>query len=124
MAKKAPYLDTRDLALRIMSDGFTRVKSDVGERLNPIRATKIVKMLRDEYGYGDKSLDRDLVKLANSKRPGHLGGPVKPPEDGEVREYKVGNNGRIGVPLGILGKGPGDTARVRYGKKQIVISSR
>ena len=53
----------------------------------------------------------------------HVGGPVTPPEEGEEREYKVGANGRIGVPLKILGKRPGDTARVKYTRDQITIKS-
>lgn len=118
--KKAEYLDNRHLALRIMGkEGFAGVKAAVGERLNAVRAHKIVQLMRQEYGI--KDVDSDLLALASSKRPGHVGGPVTPPADGEEREYTVGGNGRIGVPLNILGKRPGDKARVKYSRKQIVI---
>lgn len=117
---KARYLDNRDLALRIMgSEGFDKVAKELGDRLTPVRASRIVKLLTDEYGI--KSVPKPLLELAAKKKPGHMGGPVKPPKQGEEREYTVGANGRIGVPLAILGKKPGDKARVKYGEKQIVI---
>ena len=117
---KAKYLDNRDLALRIMGPGgFDKVKSELEDRLTPVRAARIAKLLRDEYGI--KAVPKGLLELAAKKKPGHFGGPVKPPQQGEEREYTVGANGRIGVPLAILGKIPGDKARVRYGSKQIVI---
>jgi hypothetical protein len=120
--KKAEYLDNRHLALRIMGkEGFAGVKQDIGDRLNPVRANKIVQLMRQEYGI--KNVDADLLELASSKRPGRMGGPVTPPADGEEREYTVGGNGRICVPLNLLGKQPGDKARVRYSRKQIVIRS-
>lgn len=117
---KAKYLDNRDLALRIMGPGgLDRVKSEIGDRLTPVRASRIVKLLREEYEF--KNVPKELVDLAAQKKPGHFGGPVKPPQRGETREYTVGANGRIGVPLAILGKKPGDKALVKYGDKQIVI---
>ena len=117
---KAKYLDNRDLALRIMGPGgLDKVKSEIGDRLTPVRAARIVKLLREEYGF--KNVPGELTELAAKKKPGHFGGPVKPPRHGEVREYTVGSNGRIGVPLAILGKKPGDRARVKYGDRQIVI---
>ena len=119
-SKKAEYLDNRHLALRIMGkEGFKGVIKDVGDRLDPVRADKIVKLLRQEYQI--KDVDPDLLALASQKRRTHTGGPVTPPSEGEEREYTVGGNGRIGVPLSIMGKKPGDKAKVRYGKKQIVI---
>jgi hypothetical protein len=123
MPKKAEYLDNRDLALRIISQGFAAVKAEIGERLDPVRAAKIVKMLREDYGVAAKNIDKELQALAEKKRPGHVGGPVTPPAEDEEREYRVGANGRIGVPLKILGKKPGDTAKVRYTKTQITIRS-
>jgi hypothetical protein len=120
MSKKAQYLDNRDLALRIMGrGGFKRVKNEVGDRLTPVRAARIVELLKTEYSITD--IDPDLLKLAAQKKAGHRGGPVKPPDNGEEREYTVGANGRIGVPLGILGKKPGDKARVHYSQNKITI---
>lgn len=116
---KAEYLENRDLALRIIGHGFKKVKAEIGDRLDPIRAAKIVGLLKTKYGI--KNVDKDLLALSADKRPGHFGGPVKPPKNGEEREYTVGANGRIGVPLAILGKKPGDKAHVRYSDKQIVI---
>lgn len=120
--KKATYLDNRHLALRIMGkEGFAGVKAEVGKRMDAVRASKIVNLLRREYGISE--LDPELLALAASKRKGHTGGPVKPPAEGEEREYTVGQNFRIGVPLNILGKKPGDKAQVRYSRRQIVIRS-
>jgi hypothetical protein len=115
---KAKYLDNRDLALRIMGGGFDKVMSEIGDRLTPVRAARILELLK---GYKFKNPPKELSELAAKKKPGHLGGPVKPPQQGEVREYTVSPNGRIGVSLAILGKRPGDKARVKYGSKQIVI---
>lgn len=122
-SKKAEYLDNTKLALRIMSpkEGFKEVKGDLGERLDPVRASKIVKLLKEQYGYKDKDIDKDLRDLASQKRRGHFGGPVTPPQNGEEREYTTGANGRIGIPLGILDKKPGDKARVKYQSDKIVI---
>ena len=118
---KADYLDNRDLALRIIADGFKAVKKDIGDRLDPVRASKLMALLKDEYGFKDGKIDKELRDLAAEKRRGHFGGPVTPPEDGEEREYTVGSNGRIGTPVKLLGKKPGDKVRVLYGAKQIVI---
>jgi hypothetical protein len=116
---RAPYLDNRALALRIHGEGFRVVAEEIGDRLDAVRASRIVEILR-ESGHGE--IDADLVALASKKRPGHLGGPVKPPKDGEVREYIVGVNGRIGLPLGIIGKGPGDKAKVEFSKTGIKVT--
>lgn len=119
MGKKAEYLDNRDLALRIVGGHFRDVFAEVGERLTPVRAARIVDLMRDEYHI--RSIDKGLLELAARKRPGHKGGPVTPPGEGEEREYLVGTNGRIGVPLGILGKRTGDRARVKYSNRLITI---
>jgi len=121
MVKRAEYLDNRDLALRIMGRGFDEVHKKIGKRMTPVLASKIVELLCSEYNFKKTDLDVKLLDLAKKKRKAHTGGPVTPPDNGEVREYVVGGNGRIGVPLGILGKKPGDRARVKYTKKQIVI---
>lgn len=119
-SKKAKYLDNRDLALRTMAPGgFKKVKAEIGDRLTPVRAARIVELLETEYDI--KNIDPELKALAGQKRPGHIGGPVKPPKSGEEREYVVGASGRIGIPVGILGKEHGDTACVRYTDKQITI---
>lgn len=119
-SKKAEYLDNRDLALRIMGkEGFHGVSQDIGDRLTPVRADRIVRLMRKDYGFTD--IDPDLLSLAAKKRRAHMGGPVTPPGEGEEREYTVGGSGRIGVSLSIMGKQPGDKARVSYSRKQIVI---
>lgn len=119
--KKAEYLDNRDLALRIQGPGgFEKVKAEVGERLDPIRASRILKLLKDEYGYAEKDIDKGLRELAAKKRSGHIGGPVTPPKDGEERVYKVGKNKRIGTPVGILDD-PNEV-RVKFTKQKIVIT--
>jgi hypothetical protein len=122
-SKKAEYLDNTKLALRIMSpkEGFKKVKDELGERLDPVRASKIVALLKEQYGFKDKDIDKGLRDLAAEKRRGHFGGPVTPPQDGEEREYTTGANGRIGIPLGILDKKPGDKARVKYQEDKITI---
>jgi hypothetical protein len=121
--KKADYLDNTKLALRIMSpkEGFSKVKKEIGDRLDPIRATRILKLLKDEYGYKDRDIPKELRELAAMKKKGHTGGPVIPPVDGEEREYTTGKNTRIGVPLGILGKKPGAKTRVKFTKEKIEI---
>jgi len=116
---KKDYLDNRDLALWVMSKGFKKVRAEVGERMDAVRAAKIVSLLRRDYGFSD--IDKDLLALAAVKRKGHCGGPVTPPAEGEERQYTVSTNGRIGVPLAILNKRPGDKAVVRYTQKQITI---
>ena len=118
---KDKYLDNRDLALRVMSKGFKKVRAEVGERMDAVRAARIVMLLRRDYGFGDKDIDGDLLALAATKRRGHCGGPVTSPGEGEERQYTVSTNGRIGVPLAILNKKPGDKAVVRYTQKQITI---
>lgn len=119
--KRAAYLDNTQLALRIRGEGFEKVAAEVGERMDSIRASRIVKILVDA-GTDESEIDPALAALAAKKRPGHLGGPVKPPKDGEEREYIVGANGRIGLPLGIIGKNPGDRARVKFSRSGIKIS--
>ncbi len=119
--KRAAYLDNRQLALRIHGEGFDVVAMEVGDRMDPIRASKIVDILLTS-GHAQKDIDRNLLAVAARKRPGHVGGPVKPPLDGEVREYTVGANGRIGLSLSILGKSQGDKAKVRFAKNGIRIS--
>lgn len=119
-SRKAKYLDNRDLALRMMAPGgFEKVRAEIGDRLTPVRASRIVEMLKTDYEI--KDIDPGLLELADMKKPGHLGGPVKPPRNGEEREYIVGVSGRIGIPVRILGKKHGDKARVRYTEKQITI---
>jgi hypothetical protein len=119
--KRAAYLDNRQLALRIQGEGFAAVAAEVGERMDSIRASRIVEILK-ESGHSDREIDADLMDLASKKKHGHLGGPVKPPKDGEVREYTVGVNGRIGLSLAILGKQRGDKARVKFSRTGIRIS--
>lgn len=113
---RAAYLDNRQLALRIQGEGFEVVKAEIGERLDAIRACRIVAVLK-EHGYRD--IDSALLELAAQKRHGHVGGPVTPPDEGETRVYIVGVNGRVGLPLGILGKKPGERAKVKFSKTGI-----
>ena len=113
---RAAYLDNRQLALRIQGEGFEAVKAEIGDRLDAIRASHIVAVLK-EHGYRD--IDKALLDLAAQKRQGHVGGPVTPPDEGETRVYIVGVNGRVGLPLGILGKKPGDKAKVKFSKTGI-----
>jgi hypothetical protein len=120
MTKKG-YLDNRDLALRVIGKGFKKVRNEVGERMDAVRASRIVGLLKREYGFIEADIDKELLALAAAKRRGHCGGPVTPPTDGEERQYTVSVNGRIGVPLGILDKKVGDKALVKYTKKQITI---
>lgn len=122
MGKKAEYLDNRHLALMIAGRGFEEVQRRFGDRLDPVRAAKIVSLLKSEYDFAESDLDPKLLNLAQKKRRAHFGGPVTSPKNGEEREYSVGENGRIGVPLGILGKKPGDKARVKYTTRQITIA--
>jgi len=117
---KAEYLDNRDLALRVISKGFKRVRKELGDRMDPARAAKLVRLMRESYDL--KDIDPDLRAMADRHRRGHTGGLVKSPCENEERVYVVGTNSRIGVPLGILGKSKGDTARVRYSSKKIVIT--
>lgn len=119
--KRAAYLDNRQLALRIQGEGFSKVAGEVGPRMDAIRASRIVEILKAS-GYEEKDIDSDLKNAASKKRNGHVGGPVKPPKDGEVREYTVGANGRIGLSLAILGKRQGDKARVKFAKTGIRIN--
>lgn len=120
-SKRAAYLDNRELALRIHGEGFDVVAKEIGERMDRIRASKIVEILLAS-GHAQKDIDKDLLALAAQKRSGHIGGPVKPPRDGEVREYTVGANGRIGLSLAILGKNRGDKARVKFARAGIRIN--
>lgn len=120
--KKAKYLDNRHLALRIMGqDGFKKVKDEIGDRLDAIRASKIVDLLKGEYGYKDKDIPRELRDLAAKKRQGHFGGPTTPPKPKEERWYTTGKNLRIGVPLNTLGKRSGSKARVVFDTDKITI---
>lgn len=123
---RAKYLDNRDLALKIMSPefGFEHVRGEVGDRLTPVRASKIVELLKDDYGYKDKAIPRALRELAESKIAAHKGGHVKPPMPGEERDYMVSEDQRIGVKLNTLGLGKGEKARVRFGKDKIEIVRR
>lgn len=120
--ERAPYIKNRDLALRAMGpNGFEAVKKIAGDRLDARRATKIVKLLTDEYGYSRDEIPDELLELADSMRPGHTGGPVTTPEDGEWRTYDTGSNIRIGVPLKILGRGKHEKQRVKFSEKGIWI---
>jgi hypothetical protein len=120
-SNRRPYLDNSQLALRVRGEGFAKVADEIGERMNSIRASRIVKILVDT-GTREQDIDPDLLLLAAKKRPGHLGGPVKPPGDGEEREYIVGANGRIGLPLSIIGKKPGEKVRVKFSRSGIRIT--
>lgn len=120
--KRAPYLDNRDLALKIMGPGgFQKVKAEVKERLDPARAHQILRLLKDEYKFKDKDIPHELRELAAKKRHGHTGHPTKPPHVGEERWYETGKNVRIGVPLVTLGKKHKDMTRVVFGADKIVI---
>ena len=119
---KAKYLDNRHLALSIMGpDGFDKVKAEIGDRLDPKRASKLVKLLKEEYDFKEKALPKELLELASKKRTSHTGGVVTSPTVGETRYYKTGKNGRIGSPLNTIGKKEGDIARVVFGSEKISI---
>lgn len=118
--KRAKYLDNRDLALSIQARGLKKVQKEVGGRIDAVRASKIVNLLRD-MGYDDKSINAELKELAGQKKETHTGGPVTPAAEGEEREYEVGKNGRIGLSVRILDKGHKDKVRVRFSKKGIRI---
>lgn len=111
------YLHDRDLCLRILGGGM----SEIAGALTPVRAHRLVVMLRDEYGIQD--LDPALVALAAKKRPGHKGGPTKPPVAGETRQYLVCENGRIGIPVSVIGAAPGDKVSVKFREREIVIKA-
>jgi len=126
MAKPKPvrkkHLRNADLALDIKIHGFDKVRAELGDRLDPIRAAKIVKLLVERHKCPENEINKDLLELASQKRQGHMGGPVKPPTDGEERPYLVGANNRIGVSVSILGRRSGQKVRVRYGRERIVIT--
>ena len=114
------YLDNRHLALRIIgSDGFATVRDDVGDRMTPARASKIMSLMRDEYGITD--IDKGLADLAAEKKTGRMGGTVRPPVPGETREYVVNKLRRVMVPVAMLGKNPGDTVRIVYEPTGIMV---
>lgn len=120
--KRAPYIKNSDLALRAMGpDGFSAVKDIAGDRLDPRRARKIVKLLIDEYGYDRTEIPGELLELADRMRPGHTGGLVTTPAEGEKRVYDTGENVRIGVPLKILGRGKHEKQEVIFSEKGIWI---
>jgi hypothetical protein len=114
------HLDNRDLAHRFKAQAFATVAGELGKRLTPVRANKIVEIMR-RYGYPDDEIPEELLDLASRKRHGHVGGLVTSPVDGEERDYTVGENSRVGVPVALLGVKPGDKVRVKYGSPIITI---
>ena len=115
---RKPHLDNRDLAHKIKASGFKAVAEEIGDRMTPSRAHKIVELMT---GYGYEDIDGDLMSLAGQKKQGHFGGHVKPPAQGEVREYQVGVNSRIGLTLSIMGKKGGDKTWAKFENDKITV---
>lgn len=119
--KRRPHLSNKDLALKIMVSGFRSVADEIGDRMTPARAAKIVEYLVDN-GHDAGKIPSELKKLAAQKRNGPKGGLKRPPEDGEIREYKVSETGRMGLSTSIIGKSSKGTVFVKFSHDQIVIT--